>query len=296
MDVAQRVARVMQGELDRALAPGLYLVATPIGSLADITLRALATLSGVDGVFAEDTRHSGTLLSHYSIRVPLKAYHEHNGERVRPQILDALSRGERIALISDAGTPLISDPGYKLTRACLEAGHRVISVPGPSAVLCGLTSTGLPTDQFQFAGFLPAKSAARKSRISELARVEVTLVLFEAPGRLAGALSDLAEGLGVRAAAVARELTKVHEEVRSGTLRELAEHYKSERVRGECVIVVGPADQAASEVADAEIVARLEMVLETVSLRNGARDVAAELGVRRARVYDLGLKLREREG
>ena len=214
---ARRAAEVVEAQLAQALPPGLYLVATPIGNLADITLRALATLARSDVIYCEDTRHSRTLLAHYSISRPLRPYHEHNAERERPRILAELATGKSVALISDAGTPLVSDPGYKLVRDCLNEGYRVTSLPGPSALLAAIGSTGLATDTFLFAGFLPAKQGARRARLAELQSVPATLVFFEAPSRLAESLADMAAVLGEREAAVARELTKLHEEVRRGT-------------------------------------------------------------------------------
>ena len=208
--------------LTEPLAPGLYLVATPIGNLADITLRALSVLARADVVYCEDTRHSLTLTAHFGITTHLSPYHEHNAVRERPKILAALAGGRRVALISDAGTPLISDPGYKLVRDAIDAGHRVESLPGPSAALTALTSSGLPTDAFFFAGFLPARSAARRTRAEELKAVPSTLVFFEAPSRVAESLADLAAVLGPRPAAIARELTKRFETITRGTLTELA--------------------------------------------------------------------------
>lgn len=291
--VRDRTADTMAQTLARELAPGLYIVATPIGSLADITLRAIAVLAQADVVYAEDTRHSGALLSHYGIRAKLRPYHEHNAEAERPRILEALQAGKRLALISDAGTPLVSDPGFKLVRACLDDGYPVISVPGPSAVLCALTSSGLPTDSFLFAGFLPAKSTQRKKRAVELAELDATLVLFEAPSRLASALGDLAEAFGDRPSVVARELTKLHEEVRQGTLFELSAHYREAGVKGECVIVIGPADGKARELSDDDIIERLKGALEGSSLRDASRLLADELGIAKSRIYELGLRIKD---
>ena len=194
--VAAAAAVEMQRHLDRELPPGLYLVATPIGNLADITLRALSVLARADIILCEDTRHSRTLLSHFGIEATTRPYHDHNAARERPRVLADLAAGRRVALISDAGTPLVSDPGYKLVRASLEAGHRVESLPGPSAALAGLSVAGLPTDAFYFVGFLPPRSAARRARIAELKSVAATLVFFEAPSRVAETLADLAAGLG----------------------------------------------------------------------------------------------------
>ncbi|MGC1108820.1 MAG: 16S rRNA (cytidine(1402)-2'-O)-methyltransferase, partial [Methylovirgula sp.] len=204
------------------LAPGLHVVATPIGNLADISLRALATLAAADAVVAEDTRVTKTLLAHYGIATPLAAYHEHNAEVMRPHLLARLAAGAALALVSDAGTPLISDPGYKLVAEALAQGLPVSSVPGASAVLTALVVAGLPTDRFFFEGFLPPKSTARRQRIAELSAIPGTLVFFESPRRVAETLADLAAVLGPRDAALARELTKVFETVRRGKLPDLA--------------------------------------------------------------------------
>jgi 16S rRNA (cytidine1402-2'-O)-methyltransferase len=277
------------------LAPGLHLVATPIGHLGDITLRALAVLARADLVYCEDTRHSRTLLAHYGIGTPTRPYHEHNAEAERPRVLAALAAGRRVALISDAGTPLVSDPGFKLVRACLAEGYRVESVPGPSAVLAALSSSGLPTDAFLFAGFLPPRSAARRARIAELAAVPATLILFEAPSRVAASLADLAARLGAdRPGALARELTKLHEEVRRGSLGELAAAAAENAPKGEVVLLVGPPHRP--EASDEAILDRLSTALATLSLRDAAQAVAEAMGVSRSRVYDVGLRLRrERE-
>jgi 16S rRNA (cytidine1402-2'-O)-methyltransferase len=291
---ADGVAQAARAEVARLvaapLAGGLYLVATPIGNLGDITLRALAVLARADVIYCEDTRHSRTLAAHFRLRAPLKPYHEHNGAVQRPRILAELEQGRCVALISDAGTPLVSDPGFKLVREAVEAGHRVESLPGPSAALAALTSSGLPTDTFFFAGFLPPRSAARRTRIEELARVPSTLVFYEAPQRLAESLADLAAVLGARDAAVARELTKLHEEVRRASLAELASHYAGNEARGEIAIVVGPPGER--EVSDADIATALERALADMRLKDASKAVAEALGVARGRVYDIGLQMR----
>ena len=288
--VTQRVAGELERTFAQAQGAGLYLVATPIGNLADISLRALSVLARADVIYAEDKRHSATLLNHYAIKAPLRSYHEHNAEKERPNILAALTRGERVALISDAGTPLISDPGYKLVRDVVADGHAAISIPGASAPLTALTAAGLPTDTFLFAGFLPTRKEARRSRIKELAQVPATLIFFEAPTRLADSLGDLSEVLGQRQAVVARELTKLNEEFARGDLKELAAVYVERAVKGEIVILVGP--PTAAEIADADIEERLEAALPEMSLRDAARVIADELDVPKARVYDLGLALK----
>src|SRR5262245_14626252 len=281
--LAVSAAVEVQRHLGEPLAPGLYLVATPIGNLGDVTLRALSVLARADVVLCEDTRHSRTLLSHFGITATTRPYHEHNAERERPRVLAALEAGPRVALISDAGPPLVSDPGYKLVRAAIDAGHRVEALPGPSAALAALSVAGLPTDTFFFAGFLPPKSAARRARLSELKGVPATLVFFEAPSRVAETLADLAAVLGDRPAALARELTKLHEEVRRGPLNGLAAEVGEGAIKGEAVIVVGPPQHA--EVTDADIAARLEPALRSMSLRDAAKAIAEALGVPKSRVY-----------
>jgi 16S rRNA (cytidine1402-2'-O)-methyltransferase len=274
-----------------ALPPGLYLVATPIGNLRDITLRALETLSSCDLIACEDTRVTRKLIDHFGISTPLTPYHEHNAETARPRLLEALAAGRSVALVSDAGTPLISDPGYKLMRAAHEAGHTVTAAPGASAVLAAVTLAGLPTDRFFFAGFLPTKPGARHTRIEELARVPATLVLFEAGPRLAATLADLAAGLGAREAAVCRELTKLHEEVRRGPLTELAAHYAAgAETRGEIVVVVGPPADAPRASAT-EIDALLAAALGRASLKDAVAEVAAATGEPRRAVYTRALDL-----
>src|SRR5215467_8423477 len=219
-------------------APGLYLVATPIGNLGDVTLRALETLSAVDAIACEDTRVTRRLLERYAITTPLLTYHDHNAEIVRPRILARLEAGAAIALVSDAGTPLISDPGFKLVQAAQAAGHTVTAVPGASAVLTALTASGLPTDRLFFEGFLPSREAARRTRIDELANLPATLVFFETGPRIAAMLDDAATRLGRRKATVCRELTKLHEEIRRGELATVALAYRDgAETRGEFVVV-----------------------------------------------------------
>ena len=214
--VAAALAEQAAREMAEPLAGGLYVVATPIGNLGDMTVRAATTLARADAILCEDTRVSRTLLARYAIKRPLRAFHEHNEEAEQVRVLAELADGHAIALISDAGTPLLSDPGFKLVRAVVAAGHPVVALPGASAVLAGLTMSGLPTDSFFFGGFLPARQAARRSRLEQLATVPASLVLFESPGRLAEALGDIAATLGAREVVVARELTKHFEEVRRG--------------------------------------------------------------------------------
>ena len=274
-----------------ALPPGLYVVATPIGNLRDATLRSLEILAACDLIACEDTRVTHRLLDHYGIARPLTPYHDHNAETARPRLLAKLAAGGRVALVSDAGTPLISDPGYKLVREAREAGHVVTSAPGASAVLMALSIAGLPTDRFFFEGFLPVKEGARRMRIAELARIPSTLVLFETGPRLAATLTDLSAGLGARAAAVCRELTKLHEEVRRGELAALAADYAAgAETRGEIVLVVAPPLPVEAPSA-AEIDALLQGALARTSLKDAVAEVAAATGESRRTVYARALAL-----
>jgi 16S rRNA (cytidine1402-2'-O)-methyltransferase len=254
-------------------------------------LRALEALRAADIIACEDTRVTAKLLAIHGIERPLLAYHEHNAARMRPRLIERLTRGACVALVSDAGTPLVSDPGYKLVRAAIDAGLAVSALPGPSAVLTALLLSGLPSDRFLFAGFLPAKSAARRSSLAEIARVPATLVLFESANRLADSLADMAAALGPRPAAVARELTKMFEEVRRGALPELAAHYaEAGAPKGEVVVVVGPpAEEAAAD--DAAIDAALADAMGSMSLRDAAASVAAATGRPRRDVYARALAL-----
>jgi 16S rRNA (cytidine1402-2'-O)-methyltransferase len=290
--LAAAVAARLEGLLAQPLAPGLYVVATPIGNLGDITLRALAVLAAADMVYCEDTRHTRTLMSAFGLSQRLAAYHEHNAEATRPRILEALAAGQRIALVSDAGTPLVSDPGYKLVRAAIEAGRAVIAAPGASAVTAALASAGLATDRFLFLGFLPTKAGARREAISAVADVAATLVLFESPGRLGETLADLAAGLGDRPAVVARELTKLHEELLRGPLSELAASVAGREIRGEIVVLVGPSTAPAAAVTNAQIADSVRAALADSSLRDAVQTVAEALEVPRRRVYDIALALK----
>ena len=273
------------------LEPGLYVVATPIGNLADVTLRSLATLAGADGVLAEDTRLSRTLLAHYGIDTPVSPYHEHNAAEARPRALRRMAEGQALALISDAGTPLISDPGYKLVAEAIAAGLAVTTAPGASAALAALCVAGLPTDSFFFEGFLPPKSAARRERINALANVPGTLVFYEAPSRLAESLADLALELGPRPAAVARELTKLHEEVRRGPLDVLAAEFAAAGApKGEIVVVVGAGEPRTAVSRDALDGDLLE-ALRTLSVKDAASAIAARHGLPRRQVYARALEL-----
>jgi 16S rRNA (cytidine1402-2'-O)-methyltransferase len=275
-----------------ALAPGLYIVATPIGNLGDITLRALEVLRRVDAIACEDTRVTATLARRFGLSAERVAYHDHNAEAMRPKLLERLGAGAAIALVSDAGTPLISDPGFKLVRAAIEAGIPVTALPGASAALAALMLAGLPTDRFLFAGFLPVKSGQRRRALQELAAVPATLVFYETAPRLAAALADMAAVLGDRQAAVARELTKLHEEVRRGDLTELATHYATVGPpRGEIAVVVGPPAREAPAVTADDLDARLKAALESLSVREASAAVAAATGLPRRQVYARALAL-----
>jgi 16S rRNA (cytidine1402-2'-O)-methyltransferase len=277
----------------KALAPGLHIVATPIGNLGDVTLRALATLAAADVILAEDTRVTRRLLDRYGVATALEAYHEHNAERVRPALLARLLAGAKIALVSDAGTPLVSDPGFKLVEAALAEGIKVTGAPGPSAILAALTICGLPTDRFFFEGFLPHKPAGRRARLVELADIPGTLVIFESPHRLAEALADAAAILGERRAAVARELTKLFEEVRRGELSELAQAYAREAPpKGEIVLLIAGRREAAKDHEAAQSLdERLLAALEGRSLKEAVARVAADSGLPRRKVYARALEL-----
>lgn len=277
------------------IPPGLHVVATPIGNLGDISLRALSTLAAADLVIAEDTRVTKTLLAHYGITTPLFAYHEHNADEVRPQLIARLVTGQALALVSDAGTPLISDPGFRLVGEALRRQIAVTSVPGASAVLAALVVGGLPTSRFFFEGFLPPKGAARRQRIAELASVPGTLVFFESPRRVAETMADLAAVLGARDGAIARELTKMFEAVKRGTLPALAEELATgEQLRGEIVILVGPPEEGIAAMDEATLDAKLRAALDTLSVKDAAAVVAGETGQPRRKVYARAVELAAR--
>jgi 16S rRNA (cytidine1402-2'-O)-methyltransferase len=279
---------------DERPAPGLYLVATPIGNLGDISARAIAILKGADAIACEDTRVTGKLTHAFGIATPLLSYHEHNADRMRPKLLARLRDGECIALVSDAGTPLVSDPGYKLVREAAASGIAVFPVPGPSAALAALIVSGLPTDRFFFQGFLPAKTGARRTVLAEIGAVPSTLIIFEAARRLGPTLAEIAEVLGDREAAVGRELTKLHEEVRRGPLTQLAAHYDESPGKGEAVIVIAPPSaeifDPATTVADIE--SRLRELLVSHGVKEAAAVVAAEFGIGRRDAYARALALK----
>ncbi|HET7850499.1 MAG TPA: 16S rRNA (cytidine(1402)-2'-O)-methyltransferase [Pseudolabrys sp.] len=277
------------------LAGGLYVVATPIGNLRDVTLRALETLAAADVIACEDTRVTRKLTEHYGIATPLTPYHEHNAAAARPKLLARLARGEAVALVSDAGTPLISDPGYKLVREACAASHKVTALPGASSVLAALGVAGLPTDRFFFEGFLPPKAAARQKRIAELARIPATLVLFESGTRIGDTLADLAAHVGARDAAICRELTKLHEEVRRAPLERLAHDYTAgAETRGEFVLVIAPPDEPA-ETPDT-IDHMLRQALERISVKDAVAEVASATGRPRREIYQRALALSRENG
>ncbi|MEP7209377.1 MAG: 16S rRNA (cytidine(1402)-2'-O)-methyltransferase [Alphaproteobacteria bacterium] len=269
------------------------MVSTPIGNLRDITLRALDVLASVDAIWAEDTRVTGKLLSAYGVSAKLRPYNDHNGAEARPRILADLLAGKRVALVSDAGTPLVSDPGFKLVREAVERGASVVAIPGASAPLAALAVAGLPTDRFLFSGFPPPRSAARLKVFAELKPIRTTLVFFEGPSRLVESLADMAATFGPRPAVVARELTKLFEEARRGTLTELAGHYAREGPpRGEIVILVGPPSGALEEDAGALDDAILAAD-STRPLKEVSAEIAARLGLKRRDVYERALELRD---
>lgn len=275
---------------------GLYVTATPIGNLGDISARALDILAAVDVIACEDTRTTGKLLAHYGIRTRTVAYHDHNAARVRPKILDRIKDGQSVALVSDAGTPLISDPGYKLVSEALEAGLMVTTLPGASAVLAALAVAGLPTDRFLFAGFPPNKKALRRKMLAGLAETPATLVFYESPKRLAASLADMATALGsARQAVVCRELTKLYEEIQRGSLEELSTEFAArERIRGEIVILVAPPPKKGPEGA-AAIDRALRDALVKLSLKEAVHAVAYLTGAPRKKVYSCALQIRDEE-
>ena len=273
------------------LKAGLYLVATPIGNLADLSLRGLEILQNAEVIACEDTRVTGKMLSRHAIDTPMKAYHEHNAERARPGLLRIIEAGGVVALVSDAGTPSISDPGYRLVNDCIDQGLEITAAPGANAAITGLILSGLPTDRFLFAGFLPSKTSQRSKELAELAAVPATLIFYESAKRLAAALTDMVAELGDRSAAVTRELTKLHEEIRRGTLSELAQHYQDAGApKGEIVIVVGPPLKKAA-LTEAELDELIRQKLPDKSVRDLAAELAQETGLPKRRIYARALEL-----
>lgn len=274
-----------------SLEPGLYVVATPIGNLRDITLRALDTLSGADIILAEDTRQTRKLLTAYNITTPLSPYHDHNAAKRLPGVIKDLEAGKVIALVSDAGTPLVSDPGFKLVRAAVEAGIDVFPLPGASAVLAGLVKSGLPSDRFMFAGFLPPKSGARKTALEDFTSVKATLVFFETGPRIAACLKDMAEVFGARDAVLTRELTKRYEEARHGSFESLIASVKAEPPRGELVLLVGP-PQISERWSESEVISALKVQIPELGVKRASAEIAAQCGWPKRDVYQLALKLK----
>lgn len=279
------------------LSSGLYITATPIGHAGDLTFRARDALAACDLLVCEDTRVTAKLLNHYGIKKKLTPYHDHNAARMRPRVLARLAEGASVVLVSDAGMPMISDPGYRLVREAVAAGHPVTVLPGASAPLTALALSGLPPDRFLFAGFLPPKPAARRAALEELKPVQATLLFFETGPRLTDSLGDMATVLGDRAAAVARELTKLYEEVRRGTLETLARHYAAAGPpKGEIVVAVGPPQPRAAGADPALWQSALKEALRNSSVRDAAAEISAEFGVSRREVYHTALELTEKKG
>lgn len=269
-------------------------MSTPIGNARDITLRALDMLGSASLIACEDTRVTGKLLAMHGLKTPMISYHEHNAQAARPKIMETLKSGYSVALVSDAGTPLISDPGYKLVEACIEEGVPVTALPGPSSVLCALALAGLPTDRFMFAGFPPSKSSARRATFADLAAVPASLIFLESAQRLAASLTDMAAALGSRPAAVLREMTKVHEEARRGDLETLARHYaESGPPKGEVVVVVGPPEDVEARISDEELDAALEDAMAKMSLRDAVKAVQEATGAARNTVYGRAVALKD---
>ena len=276
-----------------AINNGLTLIATPIGNLRDVTFRAVDALMEADHILCEDTRVSRKLLSHYSIKTKLISYHEYNATSLRPKILRSLQQGKKIALISDAGTPNISDPGYKLIESCLANDIQVSAIPGPTAVIAALSISGLPTDNFYFGGFLPSKTTARKKTFSSLKALDTTLIFYESPARLVACLHDSLEYFAGRTAVVARELTKLHEDVRRAEISELYTFYKGLiRVRGEIVFLISPPRKEALYLNHDQIRKLLKERLANETLKDAAKNLAREYEISRSLVYKLALEMK----
>ena len=275
------------------LAPGLHIVATPIGNLGDITLRALATLAAADTVLCEDTRTSAKLMERFAIKARLAPYHEHNAREVRPEILERLKQGAAIALISDAGMPLVSDPGYRLVTEAVAQGIPVTACPGPSAVLTGLALSGLPTDRFLFAGFMPQKPGERKKILEELAALRDTLIFFESPHRIVETLKDVAAALPLRHVAVTRELTKLHEEVLRGTAAEISAPLEARpAVKGEITLLIGPPEEEEHAISEADLDAAIAGALATMPASKAASELAKRYHLNRSDIYQRILALK----
>lgn len=290
--LAARVSGVLYDQLARPLGAGLYLVATPIGNLADISLRALSHLARADLIAAEDTRHTRVLLSHYGLSCEMLAYHDHNGDEMRPRLAGLIDDGGAVVLVSDAGMPLISDPGFKLARAVRQLGHKVEVIPGPSAVLTGLAHAGLPTDRFLFEGFLPNRQEARQRQLLALSPLKASLVFFETVKRVGPVLEDMKTMLGEREVALCREMTKLHEEVIRGPIDEVIRLIDGRRLKGELVIVVGPPKPKTvtdDDITDALMNARAD----GLSMKDSIAKVSSEFELSRGRVYDLSRQMDE---
>ena len=289
--VTGRGPQYLSGESRGPLTPGLYVVATPIGNLRDITLRALDVLDGADRVLAEDTRQTGKLFEAFDISAKLTAYHDHNAAARIPQVMTWLDEGQAVALVSDAGTPLVSDPGFKLVRAAAAAGHDVFPLPGASAVLAGLVKSGLPSDKFLFAGFLPAKSAARKRELENLKSISATLIFFETGPRIKACLTDMESVLGERDVVLTRELTKRYEEARHGSFAELIGSVSNDAPRGELVLLVGPPLEDASW-DETRVKSALEQIIPEEGVKRASAQVAEMSGWAKRDVYALALSLK----
>ena len=278
--------------MNKTVEPGLYIIATPIGNLGDISARAIDILKHVDVILAEDTRMTARLLSHYHIETPMRPYNDHNAAKQRPEILEQISR-QAVALVSDAGTPLISDPGYKLVAEARDAGLPVTTAPGPSAAIAALSIAGLPSDRFFFAGFPPPKSAARKRVLMELAAIPATLIFYESPKRLEAFLKDIAQVYGPRPMAVARELTKLYEEVLRGSADDILGQFADRQIRGEIVVLIGPPEDDAQEF---DLDTALTDALKNQRLKEAVAQVTAQSGLPRKQVYARALELNKDAG
>ncbi|MGI9378822.1 MAG: 16S rRNA (cytidine(1402)-2'-O)-methyltransferase [Methyloligellaceae bacterium] len=289
----ESVVTALKDATDEPLAPGLYLVSTPIGNLTDISLRALAVLHGVDIVYCEDTRHSRKILQRYGIRKSLQTYHDHSDEKLRGKIIQQLDKSLSVALISDAGTPLISDPGFKLVREVQNSGYDVTCIPGATSVIAALTISGLPTDRFYFEGFLPTRLSDRQKKLEALVDLRTSLIFFESPSRLVRTLEAIRGVLGDRDCAVVREITKKFEEVLRGSLSELVSGCDERKVKGELVIVVAGAE---AKIPDQEDIKKwLRQAMQTQSLRDAAKEISRQHDLPRNKVYELGLQLKQEE-
>lgn len=284
------ITQNMEINRKKTFSPGLYVVATPIGNLADITIRALELLSAADLVACEDKRVSAKLLSFYDIKTPLISYHDHNARKVIPKLIEELSENKIIALISDAGTPLISDPGYKLINECRENNIPITSLPGASALLCALTNAGMPTDSFLFCGFLPPKTTARQKELEKSSKLKTTLIYYESPKRLIGSLNDILTVFGNREVAVCRELTKMYEEITKDSVRNIIEHYEAKpSIKGEVVIIVAPPAKDQDVIDDLDDA--LNKALEKLSVREAVAAVTYMTGKKRKEVYKRALEI-----